>query len=259
MVFDLFMFNGEYDVLDLRLHILDPYVDFFVIGEAEVTFSSKAKPLYFELQKERYKKFWPKIRYNVVKNFYNSQIISSMHTFFPEIQDVGYPFLMAFYQKEYLQAALADAKDDDQIYYGDCDEIWTPQQAQEEPIKFKQLSYAMYLDRRSSEYWAGTTLSTFAKVKQYGLSQIRQKAPHVIENGGWHFTNMGGLEEIRRKLEFYDHQEVNTPINQELMEERHRHGMDFLGRDYKNFTDESQWPQFLKDNKEKYKHLLWPQ
>lgn len=115
----------------------------------------------------------------------------------------------------------------------------------------------MYLNRRSTEIWTGTAVATYAKVKQYGLAQIRQKSPPIIENGGWHFSNMGGLEEVKRKLESYDHQEVNTELNQELLKERYVNGQDFLGRKYDNFTDETDWPQYLKDNKEKYTHLLW--
>ena len=258
MVFDLCTFNGEYDVLEIRLNVLDPYVDKFVIGEAELTFSGKAKPLYFELQKKRYAKFWPKIIYNIVKDYYNPQILGYMQGQM-DMKNTGYPFLMAFYQKENLQGALYDiAKDTDTVYYGDCDEIWTPQEVQENPIKLEQLNYSMYLNMRSNQVWRGTTVSTYAKVKQYGLSQIRMKASE-IRKGGWHFSNMGGLEEIRRKLRSYDHQEVNTKENIEKMEERYKTSSDFLGRDYTQTVDESEWPQYLKDNKEKYKHLLWLQ
>lgn len=254
--YDLCTYNGEADLLEMRLNILDPYVDIFVIGEAEITFSGKAKPLYFELQKERFKKFLPKIRYIVVKHYYSSHILNYMIRQM-DMPNTNYPFLMAFYQKEHLQAGLEDAEQDDVVYYGDCDEIWTPQQVQEEPVKLKQLSYSMYLNRRSSEPWAGTAISTFAKVREYGLSQIRLKSKPLLENGGWHFTSMGGLEELRRKIESYDHQEINTAEIHGKLEERYAKGQDFLGRDFKMTTDESQWPEYLKENRETYKHLLW--
>lgn len=258
MIYDCFMYNGEADILEMRLTILDPFVDIFVIGEAELTFSSKAKPLYFELQNERFKKFLPKIRYNVVKNCYAEQILKSMSLQF-NLYDTGYPFLMAFYQKEYLRAGLEDAKDTDVIYYGDVDEIWTPQQVQEMPAKLEQLSYSMYLNRRSTEPWRGTAIATYAKVKEYGFAQIRKKASITHKNGGWHFSNMGGLAELQRKIASYDHQEVNIPEHLDKLEERHKNGTDFLGRGHENFTDESQWPEYLKDNREKYTHLLWQQ
>ena len=256
MIYDLHTYNGEAAILEMRLNILEPYVDYFVIGEAEITFSGKAKPLYFPQQKERFSKFAHKIRYGVVKNFYAKDILSMMQIQL-DMPNTGYPFLMAFYQKEHLIHGLWDAKDTDTIYYGDCDEIWTPQQVQEEPAKLEQLCYSMYLNRRSTEPWRGTAIATYAKVKQYGLSQIRLKAKNTHKNGGWHFTNMGGLEELKRKIRDYDHQEVNTPMYLDKLEERYKAGTDFLGRDHDHFTDESQWPQYLMDNKLKYAHMLY--
>ncbi len=257
MVFDLCTFNGEYDVLEIRLNVLDTYVDKFVIGEAELTFSGHAKPLYFELQKERYKKFWPKIIYSIVRDYYNPRILSYMQRQM-DMQNTGYPFLMAFYQKENLQGALFDlAKDSDTIYYGDCDELWKPQEVQDMPLKLEQLNYSMHLNRRSSQIWRGTIVTTYAKVKEYGLSQIRMKASEISKDGGWHFSNMGGVEEVKRKLRSYDHQEVNTEENINEMEGRVKNSTDFLGRNYIQTTDESGWPEYLKENRDKYKHLLW--
>lgn len=251
------MYNGEQDILDLRLNILDPHVDFFVIGEAQLTFSSKAKPLYFEQHMDRFKKFWHKIVYVTVENYYAPLILNSMKVYFSDLNETSYPFLMAFYQKEYLRLGFDKAADTDVLYYGDVDEIWIPQQVEKEPTKLTQLNYSMYLNRRSSEKWAGTVISTVAKAKQYGLSQMRLKAKVTHPDGGWHFSNMGGLSELRRKIESYDHQEINTTEVQEALAERYREGTDFLGRDHKNYTDESEWPQYLKDHREKYAHLLY--
>lgn len=257
MTYDLTTYaGGSPDLLEMRLNILDPYVDIFVIGEAEITFSGKAKPLYFSSQSKRFQKFLPKIRYVVVKNFYSPYIIKYMAKQLDMVKE-SYPHMMAFYQKEHLQAGMEDSKPDDVIYYGDCDEIWTPQQVSDTPAKLEQLSYAMYLNRRSSEPWTGTIVSTATKVKELGLNQIRLKAPVTLPNGGWHFTNVGGLDRIKRKLDSYDHQEVNTPATHAKLAERYAKSEDFLGRDFTMTTDESDWPQFLKDNRERYEHLLW--
>ena len=40
MVYDCIPFFNELDILNLRLHIMDPYVDRFVIEEATMTFSA---------------------------------------------------------------------------------------------------------------------------------------------------------------------------------------------------------------------------
>jgi beta-1,4-mannosyl-glycoprotein beta-1,4-N-acetylglucosaminyltransferase len=66
------MFFNELDLLELRLNILDPYVDYFVISEATITFSGKAKPLYYLENKIRFKKFEDKIIHNIVNDTPNN-------------------------------------------------------------------------------------------------------------------------------------------------------------------------------------------
>ena len=46
---------NELDILKLRMEIMDPIVDKFVIEEAAYTFSSEAKPLYFQENREMFK------------------------------------------------------------------------------------------------------------------------------------------------------------------------------------------------------------
>jgi hypothetical protein len=64
---------------------------------------------------------------------------------------------------------------------------------------------------------------------------------------------MGGPEEIRRKLNSsYTTESYNTQQVQNLLEERIDRGVDYLGRDFKFMVDESEWPEYLKQNKEKF-------
>ena len=57
MIYDCFPFFNELDILKMRLEIMDPIVDKFVIEEAAYTFSSEPKPLYFQENKEMFKKW----------------------------------------------------------------------------------------------------------------------------------------------------------------------------------------------------------
>ena len=43
MIYDCFIFNNEVELLELRLNILDPYVDKFVLTEGDTTFSGLPK------------------------------------------------------------------------------------------------------------------------------------------------------------------------------------------------------------------------
>ena len=60
-VYDAFMLFNELPLLEIRLNILDQYVDYFVVSECNKTFSGLDKPFYYNENKERFKKFHHKI------------------------------------------------------------------------------------------------------------------------------------------------------------------------------------------------------
>ena len=63
-IFDCFMLFDEEMLLDLRLNIMNKYVDKFVISEATYMHNGKPKKLIFDINK--FKKFKDKIIYIVV-------------------------------------------------------------------------------------------------------------------------------------------------------------------------------------------------
>ena len=63
-IFDCFKFFDEEMLLDLRLNIMDKYVDKFVITEATYMHNGKPKKLIFDINK--YSKFKDKIIYIIV-------------------------------------------------------------------------------------------------------------------------------------------------------------------------------------------------
>ena len=60
-IFDCFMYFDEEIVLDLRLNILDKYVDFFVIVESKYFHNGKERQLKFDIKK--YKPYVISIEY----------------------------------------------------------------------------------------------------------------------------------------------------------------------------------------------------
>ena len=66
-VFDVFLFFNELDLLEIRLNMLYPFVDHFVINEATQTFFGSDKPFYYLENKERFKKFEDKIIHNIIE------------------------------------------------------------------------------------------------------------------------------------------------------------------------------------------------
>ena len=68
-VIDVFPFFNEIDILEIRLNILEPFVDYFVISESTKAFQGQDKPLYYNENKEKFSKFNHKIIHNIVNDF----------------------------------------------------------------------------------------------------------------------------------------------------------------------------------------------
>lgn len=259
-VIDICTFNGETAILKLHLSILSPYVDKFIIVEANKTFSGNDKPLYFFREQRYFKEWWKKIDYYVVNDWDDSdlweQAINS-----PNTQGAKH-WRREFYIKESIHKALKQSKvqDDDLLLIGDVDEIVDPLafHESEEPIKARLRVYAYWLNNRSSEQFWGTLIARYGDVKDKCLNHMRSDASLYSKGDylGWHFTSMGGLEEVRRKLnDSYTTESYNTFEVQQLLPERLKTGKDYLGRDFQFTKDESEWPQYLKEHKEKFKYL----
>ena len=78
-IYDSFLFFNELDLLDIRLTILDPYVDYFVISECDYTFSGNKKPFYFDDNKNLFSKFLHKIIH--IKNHNSNETENLINTF----------------------------------------------------------------------------------------------------------------------------------------------------------------------------------
>ena len=65
-IFDCFIFNHEIELLEIRLNILNDYVDKFIITEGDMTFSGLPKESHFLNNKERFAKWEDKIILNQI-------------------------------------------------------------------------------------------------------------------------------------------------------------------------------------------------
>ena len=62
LIYDFTIFNGELDMLEIRLYELNDYVDLFLIAESNLTLSGKPKPLYLKNHWDRFRRYHNKIR-----------------------------------------------------------------------------------------------------------------------------------------------------------------------------------------------------
>lgn len=254
-IFDCFTIFNELDLLELRFNILDPYVDHFILVESCQTFSGQPKPLYYEDNKERFAKWNDKIVHIVVPDM--------------EVTN-GNLFQRHYLCYEAIEAKLLELGDTQDIAFcSDLDEIWNPdvlEKIDENIHSLGQCNYSYWLNYRSSEEWVGTLMSKVQNVF-IGYNQIyRTVKPNVLENSGWHFTNMGGVEQIIKKIKAYDHANEVLPTLSVFedfgIKDRMDKGYDYLGRpfDYKGRpyafkVEEEYWPEYLKKNKQKYINL----
>lgn len=259
---DITSFNGEFDLLELRLNVLDGVVDEFIVCEGDETTAGVSKQRYFEEQKERYAKWLHKIKYHIMSP-YTDPALSLLADTSPGVPKDMHWWRREFIQKESMRYALTHLKDDDRVFIGDCDEIWNPDiEYPEGRLELQQTVYAYYLNNKSTEYWTGTSVMSYEDIKKDTLDNLRayderRKHMHapVFQNAGWHFTNMGGAEFIKRKLRSYAHQEFNHEAILSQIDDKIARNEDYLGRNFVLSVDETGLPQYLLENKEKYKHL----
>lgn len=243
-------------ILKLRLSMLYDHVDKFIIVEAKTTFSGLPKNLYFSKHENEFKKWWPKIDYFVIDEEY-SEAERALAVASPNTVGAKH-WQNEFLQKESIKKALFGLEDDDLVYIGDVDEIWSPKHRYISPEKLLLRVYAYYLDNSSSEVFWGTLMAKWGDIKGECLNHMRSNISLRGETyAGWHFTSMGGLREVSRKLnDSYTTESYNTYEVQELLPKRLSEGRDYLGRNFTFKVDESNWPKYLKENKFYYEHLL---
>lgn len=253
-VIDCCTYNGETDVLEIRLNMLDEYVDEFIICEASQTFSGKPKPFYFDQQRERFAKWLHKIKYYRIDNFDDQDLWEMAHNS-PNTVGASH-WKQEFYIKESIKKALTHLNDDDIVFIGDCDEIWDKNNVPilTVPHKLKLRVYTYYLNNLSDEKFWGTLVGRYKDIKDECLNHLRAFSPRSPDYNGWHFTSLANG--LKRKLEdSYTADSYASPQVMRDLEENINLNKDFLGRDFNYTLDETNWPQYLKDNKKKYIHL----
>ena len=279
MVIDCIPFFNELDILKLRLHILDPLVDRFVIEEATHTFSGLPKDLCFEKNREMFEEFLPKITYLVVDN--SPEKISTHE------RDKS--------QKNALAKALTDASDEDVLILSDVDEIPNPAVLQElvkrfDPDKIYHLAqrnFYCYLNMEevsgnllsiTGEFpgverrmWLGTKVFAKKNIPESGIIDLREISPEDprsvrVADGGWHFGYMGSCHEtdvsrrVGTKVVAAAHQEYNTEDVLAEVKDRLILGEDIFGRNavFQWAVVDESYPQYLLEHKSEYDYLIMP-
>jgi beta-1,4-mannosyl-glycoprotein beta-1,4-N-acetylglucosaminyltransferase len=266
-VYDVQTFFNELDTLELKLNILNDSVDYFVINEATTTFSGKSKPLYFYENRDRYKRFSHKIIHNV----------------FDENKPEWDQWNRDRIHKNAAFQPLTNLDNCDIVIYSDADEVWNPR-----TIEFSNMDEdALYICMQKTFYyylntewynintpdidvWRGSKYSSYKLLKQHSFDTFRDWNSYFhlnnnfkkqyINNCGWHWSFLGGSENIKYKIDSYGHQEFNCPPYLDRVQDNIDNLKDPFFRP--NFAirkiemEKDAYPEYLLNNLEKYdKHI----
>tara|TARA_B100001057_G_scaffold439667_1_gene473021 strand:- start:214 stop:1083 length:870 start_codon:yes stop_codon:yes gene_type:complete len=223
------MYFNEDVVLDLRLNMLNKYVDYFVIVESSFTHKGDKRKLQFDNKK--FEKFKNKIIYLVYDNKPKNikEILNDEHEDDKSRKYISNSILRENGQRNFILNGLKDADEEDLILISDVDEIPNLEKLEiskinQKIIMFKQEMFYYKFNLKLPNFnWTGTKAckKKYLKSPQW-LRNIKDKKYSffrfdvlfsetkfmdlkIIENGGWHFTNLKNAEEIEHKLKSYLH------------------------------------------------------
>ena len=277
-------------MLEVRFNILNKYVDKFIVAEAKYSHSGEKKKLNFDINK--FSEFKKKIIYIVIDNEPNDVVYQKKdNSKFEKKEDMRTNSIKRIaHQRNKIMDYLSEADDEDFIFYSDNDEIPNLENLNFENIQnkiliFKQklfyYKFNLYCDRVD---WFGTKgckkkkIISFSwlrevKAKKYSFfrfdtffSKAKYNNVKIVEDGGWHFSQLKTPKDIEIKLLNQEHHDEyrfarkNLPSVADLVKRKSIiYDHKAKSTDYKFFNEfklktlsMNHMPLFLKQNVKKY-------
>ena len=288
---DCFMYFDEDTILDIRLNILDKYVSFFIICEANFNHNGTERELRFNIN--NFPKFRDKIIYiPLEKQPENLRSISKEDSLIVKNSKIlDNALLRENFQRNFLQSKINDFNEDDLIIVSDLDEI--PNLS-----KFKYKSKITFFEQKMYYYklnlvhpnfnWYGSKICKKKhlknpqwlrniKAKKYPFwrldilfSSTKYNDLNFIKDGGWHFTNIKSPEKIDFKMKNFLHhleyEESGLDIEEvkKIVKEKkvfYDHSADKTKEKWGGGVslikeNENLLPDYVKLNKDKFKEWL---
>ncbi len=216
-VFDTFLFSGigtELDMLECRLTELeDCGIERHVIVEGTLTFQGNPKPLTFQANRERFRRWQDRIEY----------VAFTPGTRQPGKQP-GDHWAREHASRQATWRGLTGAEAGDVIIHGDVDEIPTPAavaslRAHADEIRPCKLlarwaNFAVDWLMPSQYPWTAPSVMLFGQLAD--LTDLRERGwplwPYAVP-GSWHLTWLGGREAISEKVGCFSHPEAASWIS----------------------------------------------
>ena len=293
-IYDCFMYFDEDIVLDVRLNVLDKYVDKFVIIESEFNHKGEKRNPLFDINK--FIKFKDKIEYILVGTMPNEIEIISEKDSKNEIyrKSIFNAWKRENYQRNQIKKGLINASNEDWVIISDLDEIPNLEkinikEIKEDLIFFKQDMMYYKFNLILKDYkWVGSKACKMKnlispqwirdiKDKKYSwwridtfFSKRKYKNIFFVKDGGWHFSYLKNPKNIEKKLKSYLHHidyDLN-PVGEKGIEEmiNNKRAIYNIKADQKNNKfggenilskiDINLLPKYISDNKDKLKNWI---
>jgi len=290
-IVDSFMFFDESMLLDLRLNILDKYVSKFIICESTFNHNGIKKKLNFDIK--LFTKFKSKIEYIVLdKEPANLKTINKNDSsLLKESKTLDNALIRENFQRNFALKKLHEVNDNDLILINDLDEI--PElknfSYKNKITIFKQrMLYFKFNLVYKNLSWTGSKICKKKdlispqwlrniKTRKYPLwrldiffSKKKYNNIEIIENGGWHFTNIKTADEIHHKMKSFLHhfEYENSGLNPEMIEKLikdkkalYNYNADQRDNKWSNNTELEKinlefLPDYINENLDKYQNWL---
>ncbi|RDW84453.1 glycosyltransferase family 17 protein [Coleophoma cylindrospora] len=272
-VYDLFMINNELDWLEIRLHEMHQYVDYFVILESATTFTGLPKALTLKENWARFEKFHSQIIYHVLEDPPMDVHITWVHEDFQ--RNAMFQQVIPFLKNE--QAAnLGDV-----ILVSDVDEI--PRPAALELMRYCDFPRRLTLRSRFYYYgfqwlhrgpeWAHPQATTYQgpsrtilpadlRNGEGGNRFLNWFEKSDLFNAAWHCSScFSTVDEMLNKMSSFSHTKLNQEKyrNRARIVDRVRKGLDLWDRKgeiYDRVEKNEDVPSLLKENTARFAYLL---
>jgi len=269
MIYDIFTFNDELEILELRLNIHNDIVDKFIIVESNKNFFMRDKPLHYLENQHLFENFKDKIIHVNI-----------------DMIDHGHAFYNDYYQKSLCIDYLLNIMNSDDIaYISDADEILNITHVESfqngnrlKPIcgiaKFLhyfinvEVNTAWYngivcTKRHLDEFFKGNVNHTLCR--KFRDSRANLDIFDIKNNYGYHYTwlvnKQDGINNIYKKLQSHSHMEMKN-----ITLEHIKKCIDNLkplnesSQPWKLTTfelNDNTCPKYILNNINKYKHLIY--
>ena len=276
-IYDCTTFYSEHMMLDIRFNILNKNVDKFIVVESLYSHSGIKKKLNFDIN--NYQKFKDKIIYLIIDKEPKDTINNQNNLITPEIK--RFNSIKRIEQSyDYMSEGIKDAHDEDLIMISDNDEIPNLnsikfKKSKKNFIIFKQLLFYYKFNLLYDVMpWFGSkackkkNLKSFSNLKNLKnkkykfwrldtyLSDIKKISLEIIDDGGWHFTNIKTPEDLYIKMKNFGHHDEfdESQLTVEDLRDKINKGLVF----YDHFADKKSEDKWKNDYKLKIieNHLL---